>query len=390
MKIYTLFASLFFGIFFGACSSSNSDSNTDSQSDSTAATEILSENTSGNGGNWYKHFTGTIGDDINVTLNLNSNNNSLTGTYFYHTVGSLLNISGIIEENGKFNLQETNAKGDVTGEFNGTITGSEIVGTWTNADKSKQMEFKAAENYTEAIQFTAYRTEKEQKMAVETVSEETPAAKFLMHILLPSENNTKARTAWTTLFYNSAANSSNEVEGYMQKEMENYFAEYTAMGGEYDVEMGDLMYNWEREENDFIVFNDKNIVCLENFYYEFSGGAHGNYGASLFVYDAQNAKFLKLEDIFKTGYETTLSKAITESAKKLYDIAPNGSLTEAGIYDETIQPNENFYIDYKGITFVYNPYEIGPYAMGEARVYVSFKNLKDILKPNSPLSGFIK
>jgi len=53
---------------------------------------------------------------------------------------------------------------------------------------------------------------------------------------------------------------------------------------------------------------------------------------------------------------------------------------------DAIKPNENFYITDESINYVFNPYEIAPYYMGQTEVVIPFYRLKDILKPNSIIS----
>ena len=43
-------------------------------------------------------------------------------------------------------------------------------------------------------------------------------------------------------------------------------------------------------------------------------------------------------------------------------------------------PSENFILDSDEITFIYNAYEIAPYAMGKTEISVSYSEVKDLLK----------
>ena len=56
-----------------------------------------------------------------------------------------------------------------------------------------------------------------------------------------------------------------------------------------------------------------------------------------------------------------------------------------------IAPNQNFFVTGKGMGFAYNPYEIGPYVMGEINIYIPFSDLKKYLKPDfKSLVGYIE
>ena len=41
----------------------------------------------------------------------------------------------------------------------------------------------------------------------------------------------------------------------------------------------------------------------------------------------------------------------------------------------------NFLFDIDGMTFIYQPYEIGPYSMGNIELKLSWNQLKEIIKP---------
>jgi hypothetical protein len=58
----------------------------------------------------------------------------------------------------------------------------------------------------------------------------------------------------------------------------------------------------------------------------------------------------------------------------------NENLQDAGWFIEgRLTANENFYFTEKKIVFVYNPYEIGPYAAGAPSVEIPLSKLEDLL-----------
>jgi hypothetical protein len=66
------------------------------------------------------------------------------------------------------------------------------------------------------------------------------------------------------------------------------------------------------------------------------------------------------------------------------------SLNDTDFWVEAIKPNGNFYITDESINYVYNPYEIAPYYMGQTEVVLPFYRLIDILKPNNVISYLIE
>ena len=45
-----------------------------------------------------------------------------------------------------------------------------------------------------------------------------------------------------------------------------------------------------------------------------------------------------------------------------------------------IEPNGNFSISDKGVTYIYNHYEIAPYSMGIIRITIPWEDLNDIIR----------
>jgi hypothetical protein len=51
------------------------------------------------------------------------------------------------------------------------------------------------------------------------------------------------------------------------------------------------------------------------------------------------------------------------------------------LFENSIEPTNNFCITKKGILFLYNPYEIAAYAMGEIELFIPFEELKTVVNP---------
>jgi hypothetical protein len=74
---------------------------------------------------------------------------------------------------------------------------------------------------------------------------------------------------------------------------------------------------------------------------------------------------------------------LEEHLRMAYDIPAGAPLNgEAGIlFDKHLALTKNFYVTGKGVGFIYNPYEVAPYVVGEIELYVPFSEITDILKP---------
>ena len=62
--------------------------------------------------------------------------------------------------------------------------------------------------------------------------------------------------------------------------------------------------------------------------------------------------------------------------------------SEAGFYFEndvfTMTPN--FAITKSGLKFLYNPYEVAPYALGQQEIIIPYRDLEALIKPNGLLA----
>jgi hypothetical protein len=129
------------------------------------------------------------------------------------------------------------------------------------------------------------------------------------------------------------------------------------------------------------VFNLSKILSLAFNVYAYTGGAHGNYGTVYTSYNITQNKKLELSDILNAAGIAKLQLLLERNFRKQNNLQPTDSLAAAGLFENEIKPNDNFYVAGKGIVFAYTPYEIGPYAMGEIEIFISFKDAEPYLQP---------
>jgi hypothetical protein len=118
------------------------------------------------------------------------------------------------------------------------------------------------------------------------------------------------------------------------------------------------------------------LISVEVDLYSFSGGAHGNQELFAFNYGLTDGKArpLTLGDFFERGtnYERLVSDAVLEKLKtdpKATEVAGGrvARLTRAQVNRFVVGPD--------GLTFVLNPYEVGPYSSGTFRVKMTVGEL---------------
>lgn len=101
------------------------------------------------------------------------------------------------------------------------------------------------------------------------------------------------------------------------------------------------------------------------------GAAHPSTTISCLNFDLQTGNKIKMNDILISGYERKISSIVK---KKLFK--------EFGSEGWEFSLTKNISIHKNGLSFNYNQYEIGTYAMGAPSVFVKWSEIKDLLKEN--------
>ena len=121
------------------------------------------------------------------------------------------------------------------------------------------------------------------------------------------------------------------------------------------------------------VRTDSNLICLESNYETYSGGIHGIYGTWGYCYDPSTGKTLAITDFIVDR------NAFVEYVYN--DLMTRNDEDDYLLYDDMRQCVENYFdenrlcftVGYTGLTVVFNPYEILPYAMGQTFIDIPFK-----------------
>ena len=133
-------------------------------------------------------------------------------------------------------------------------------------------------------------------------------------------------------------------------------------------------YNYYSISEYGIDYLSEKIVSINNYFYEYEGGAHGLHGKIYKVYSLSNGERLKIEDILIDVNNLDLINKVKE---KLLSIADEESYFN--LDGLSLQEN-NFYITSKGLIFTWGIYEIAPYATGDSEVLFSIDEIMPYLK----------
>lgn len=114
--------------------------------------------------------------------------------------------------------------------------------------------------------------------------------------------------------------------------------------------------------------------------YEYTGGAHGNNYLIIRNYDLSTEGLVTEEDLFRPDYFEPLHKLLVAALiNQTEEASTERELKKLGYSIEDIVPNDNFSVSAEGITYVYNPYEIAPYAMGRTHIFLPWDTIQNLL-----------
>lgn len=146
-----------------------------------------------------------------------------------------------------------------------------------------------------------------------------------------------------------------------------------------------FLYSFEKTMRNTIFFNSGNLISQVVNVYEYTGGAHGASSTRGVVLDVNTGTELKYEDTFREDTEGAVSALLLANLMSARNYTGPEALADAGFTFEILRPTGNFIADDKGMTFIYNPYELGSYVLGIVEIFVPYSDLVIYMKPEATL-----
>lgn len=147
-------------------------------------------------------------------------------------------------------------------------------------------------------------------------------------------------------------------------------------------------YEWIN--NVEVSFQDTNLVVLTTTAYVYTGGAHGLESITYKNLDVKNKKEIALKDLFLPNFNSKLTKIAESIFRKDEGLTQTEPLENYFFENKAFTLNNNFAITKKGLLFTYNPYEIKSYAEGTTNLLIPYLKIKNLIKPKSFISTYIK
>ena len=134
---------------------------------------------------------------------------------------------------------------------------------------------------------------------------------------------------------------------------------------------------------DFVGQKEK-LATFAISFYDYEGGAHGIEGNRYFTINLTTRHILTLNDLFN-------EKDLPKVKKLLWEQYNNSNKEyEPLIGVDSFNLSNNIYLDSRGVHFIYDVYEIAPYAAGEQDLLLYFGQLEELFKPEFKQSNYVK
>ena len=186
-------------------------------------------------------------------------------------------------------------------------------------------------------------------------------------------------------------------EEAVKRYTEDYLAAYKDLESDFQEDLNKAderpvgaWYSYYEMSQNEIDFNEQGILCYTVSFENYTGGAHGAHSYNHHVIDLKTAKPLTEADIFVDDYEEKLAQILVDHIAKQNNVANNKELENIGFFSiDEIFPNGNFRVDETGITYSFNEYEIAAYVVGATHVQLPYKEIRHLLRDDSPISSLI-
>lgn len=127
--------------------------------------------------------------------------------------------------------------------------------------------------------------------------------------------------------------------------------------------------------------NNRDIIGHFIKYYQYTGGAHGGTFITCRNLRLEDGSLVTLDNYFKPGYEKVLLPVLERKLLEYAECDSRDELDDHGYFsNEPMFVSENFEIRQDTIDFIYNQYDIAPYAQGITTLSVPEDLIRDIIR----------
>ena len=155
---------------------------------------------------------------------------------------------------------------------------------------------------------------------------------------------------------------------------------------EYIPDMGDYSEGFSIKYDTTIMRADTAVTCLLTYYGDYTGGVHGNYCYYPVNYDSSTGEELFISDVVDEGMLDEIPDLVAAALLERYGKDSfYGDADTQGAIAETIKKNYgkgdnySFAVGYEGLTFYFQPYELGPYSSGVLNATLKYEDYPELV-----------
>lgn len=179
------------------------------------------------------------------------------------------------------------------------------------------------------------------------------------------------------------------VNKYVEDYIENYkqdaseqFPDWAASGDPEDY------YSYTKTLDTKILFDKAGLVSYLISSEDSRGGANSSTSYRNIVINLETGAAMYEKDIYIPDYKAFLNDLLIKKIVEQNNVQEAEDLLMYGYWGiEDLTSSNNFSIDDNGITYIFNPGEYSAPTLGEIKVFLSYSEIRLILKEGSPVSS---
>lgn len=212
-------------------------------------------------------------------------------------------------------------------------------------------------------------------------NDSSPGGNFRLTLVTPHlPESSKTNKIYTSIVKMLTNNTTSDYTAFNQlfSSLSNKFKDqYFSANQELYNNYGDECYacNWKNFYHVSPLYFDESRLSVNISKYAFTGGAHGMLHNTVVNFDLDTGDLVSLDSLLDKPEMEKLNKLINQNLREKNSLQPEQSLRSAGFLNDEVEISSNYCITRSGIKFIYNPYEIAPYAMGVVTVFIPFNEL---------------
>ncbi len=352
---------------------------------------------------FYKRFEGQIPGLGTIVINLTREDSVITGNYYFTDTGHPIDISGKsrVDDNGLVyiegrdrssgNFEADSTSGIIQGRF---VTNNEILGTFAKPGSDNEYSFMLLEKYPSGsakIEIKNYYRQfgDNGRYPHAAIQFSYPSIKFLYNGPVEDSLNKMIIDSLMTR-YKSIDTSFKTVS--FDSCMNDYIRNYQKFINDLPSSDNGFRPGWTESYSTDVVFNSHNILSLKTTIFRYNGGAHPNTIFLFTNYDLRSGRIISLPEVLNGDYHKTLNQLGEAAIRKFYNINPNETLRQGGLFvdNDAFKTNDNFAVTLGGLIFQFNQYEIAPYSFGAPEIYIPFSKINKLINMNSLMMPLLK